>query len=108
MQLQGNLFADLPAHMPDEDFQVLWQTPHLKLERILSRGHATPAEQWYDQDTDEWVVLLSGSAGLIIEGRDGAVEMKPGDYLFLPARLRHRVEWTAADEVTVWLAVHTR
>jgi cupin 2 domain-containing protein len=108
MQPQGNLFADVPARMPDEMFQVLWQTPHLKLERIVSRSHATPPGEWYDQDTDEWVVLLKGSAGLRVEGREETVELKPGDYLLLPAQVRHRVEWTAADEVTVWLALHAR
>ena len=102
----GNLFADIPSALPEEFIQILWQTPHLKFERIVSRGHATPSGQWYDQDTDEWVVLLQGAAGLRIEGRDDLIEMKPGDYLLLPARTRHRVEWTAADADTIWLAIH--
>ena len=108
MQLQGNLFADVPSSLPAELFQTLWQTPQLKLERIVSRGHATPPGQWYDQETDEWVVLLKGSAGLWVEGVEEMAELKPGDYVFLPARVRHRVEWTAADDVTVWLALHAR
>lgn len=106
MQSQGNLFTDIPSHLPDELVQILWQMPHVTLERIVSRGHATPPGQWYDQDTDEWVVLLQGSAGLRIEGREREVDLKPGDYVLLPARARHRVEWTAAGEATVWLAVH--
>jgi cupin 2 domain-containing protein len=102
----GNLFAEIPPNLPDEWFQTLWQTPHLKLERIVSRGHATPIGQWCDQDTDEWVVLLKGAARLRIEGRDATVELKPGDYIFLPAKLRHRVEWTSPEQETVWLAIH--
>ena len=106
METSGNLFADIPSQLPVELLQVLWQTPHLKLERIVSRGHATPPGQWYDQNADEWVVVLSGAAGLRIDGRDGVVELKAGDYLFLPAGLRHRVEWTAPGQDTVWLALH--
>jgi cupin 2 domain-containing protein len=106
METRGNLFAGVPPALPDELVELLWQTPNLKVERIVSRGHATPPGQWYDQDRDEWVVLLKGSAGLRIEGRDQPTELRPGDYLLLPARMRHRVEWTAAGEETVWLAVH--
>jgi cupin 2 domain-containing protein len=102
----GNLFADIPPNLAEELLQILWQTPHLKMERIVSRGQATPEGQWYDQDTDEWVVLLKGAARLRMDGRDATMEMKPGDYVLLPAKLRHRVEWTAADEDTVWLAIH--
>ena len=108
MDPQGNLFADVPPHLLAELFETLWRTPHLKLERIVSRGHATPPGQWYDQETDEWVVLLKGSAELRVEGQEGIIKLKPGDYLVLPARVRHRVESTAAEEETVWLAIHAR
>src|SRR5947207_11761570 len=108
METRGNLFAGVPPVLPAELVQVLWQTPQVKVERIVSRGHATPPGQWYDQDQDEWVVLLKGSAGVRIEGRDQLIEMAPGDYLLLPAQLRHRVEWTATGGDTVWLAVHAR
>ena len=101
----GNLYAGIPAHLPEELSQILWQTPSLRLDRIVSRGHAMPAGQWYDQDADEWVVLLSGAAGLRIEGREDVLELKPGDHVLLPAHVRHRVEWTAPDRETVWLAL---
>ena len=103
----GNLFAGIPSQaLPEELLQTLWRTPNLRVERIVSHGHATPAGQWYDQDADEWVVLLSGSAGLRIEGHEEVWEMRPGDYVLLPAHLRHRVEWTDANAETVWLAIH--
>ncbi len=103
---RGNLFTGIPAQIPDELLQVLWQRPGLRVERIVSRGHVTPANQWYDQDTDEWVVLLAGAARLRIEGQTERLDMRAGDYVLLPAHLRHRVEWTAPDQDSVWLAIH--
>ncbi|MBZ0269048.1 cupin domain-containing protein, partial [bacterium] len=59
---------------------------------------------WYDQDEDEWVVLLSGSATLAWEdGRER--ELGPGDHVRIPAHEKHRVVRTAPDRETVWLAV---
>jgi cupin 2 domain-containing protein len=104
---RGSLFAGIPIGvLPDELLHVLWQTPTLRVERIVSRGHATPPEQWYDQDADEWVIVLTGSAALRLDGRDELLELRPGDYVLLAAHVRHRVEWTDPNEDTVWLAVH--
>jgi cupin 2 domain-containing protein len=105
---KGNLFGKLPGPTPDEVIETLWALPGLTVERIVSHGQATPAGSWYDQDADEWVVLLTGAARLRIEGRDELLEMRPGDYVLLPAHLRHRVEWTDPDRDSVWLAVHAR
>jgi cupin 2 domain-containing protein len=102
----GNLFAGIPDCLPDELVQTLWHSGPLRLERIVSFGQSSPPEFWYDSDADEWVVLLAGAARLRIEGRDDLIELGPGDYLLLPARTRHRVEWTTPDQPTVWLAVH--
>ncbi len=99
-----NLFADLPPHAPAELVATLCEGPAVRVERIVSFGHASPEGFWYDQPRAEWVVVLTGAARLRFE--DGAVELKPGDFVNIPARRRHRVEWTAADEPTVWLAVH--
>jgi cupin 2 domain-containing protein len=105
---RGNLFAAIPAALPEELLHTLWQTPELRIERIVSRGHVTPPGQWYDQDADEWVVLLRGSAVLRIDGREEPLELRPGDYVLLPAHLRHRVEWTDPAQDSIWLAVHAR
>lgn len=101
-----NLFADIPAALPQELVTLLHQSPHVRIERIVSRQHATPVGEWYDQQTNEYVVLLTGSAGLRIDGRDDLVDMKPGDAILLPVHCRHRVEWTDAACDTIWLAVH--
>lgn len=102
----GNLFHNIPGDLPEEMSETLLQSPGLRIERIVSRQHATPDDQWYDQDWSEWAVLLQGSTGLRIEGRAEMLEMKPGDHVHLPAHVRHRVEWTDPDEDTIWLAIH--
>jgi len=100
-----NLFAGLPAKANEELFNDLLKRPGVRIERIVSTSQASPPGFWYDQDWDEWVAVLAGGAGLVIEG-EAEMTLGPGDYVFLPAHTRHRVTWTDADEPTVWLAVH--
>jgi cupin 2 domain-containing protein len=102
----GNLFSAVPARLDEEETTVLAEWPGVRIERIVSTGHASPPGFWYDQDSTEWVVVLTGSAGLRIEGEAAARILGPGAYLEIPPHVRHRVEWTAADRPTVWLAVH--
>lgn len=104
----GNLFANVPENAPAEIFETLLRTPHFELERIVSAGQATPPGEWLDSERDEWVLLLSGGAGLRFEGDKEVREMRPGDYVWIPARRRHRVEWTEAGPKTLWLALHYR
>ena len=101
----ANLFADIPDRLPEELFETLLKNPFFKLERIVSKGHATSAGQWYDQAEDEWVLLLKGSAGLRFKEQEDLVILKPGDHLHLPAHCLHRVEWTDSGVETVWLAL---
>ncbi|MBO0710130.1 MAG: cupin domain-containing protein [Acetobacteraceae bacterium] len=89
-----------------ETFETLFTRRGLRIERIVSRGHASPPGFWYDQDWGEWVIVLSGAASLLLEGETGARHLGPGESLDLPAHQRHRVEWTSDDPPTVWLAVH--
>ena len=104
----NNLFAGIPGEVPQEISEILLETPGFYLERIISGGQATPPGQWYDQDTQEWVVLLSGAAALLFAGEDQVRIMHPGDYVLIPAHCRHRVEWTDPEQNTVWLALHYR
>jgi len=104
----NNLFAQLPDHISAEITEILLKSRGFRLERIVSGGQATPAGQWYDQDTHEWVLLLTGSAGLRFQGVAEIKVMGPGDYLNIPAHCRHRVEWTDQHRQTVWLALHYR
>ena len=102
----GNLFAEIPERLAQEQFTELFSTPNLKIERIVSRGQASPPGFWYDQDRAEWFVVLAGSADLLLDGETVPRVLRLGDYLHIPPHVRHRVEWTADDEATVWLAVH--
>jgi cupin 2 domain-containing protein len=101
-----NIFADIPEQLPEELFECILKKDNIIIERIVSNGHLTPAEQWYDQSGDEWVILLQGQATLLFEKNQQLVKLKPGDFLLIPARTRHRVEWTLPDFNTIWLAVH--
>ena len=102
----GNVFARLTPPAAEERFETLLDADVVTLERIVSTGQATPEGEWLDQPRAEWVVLLKGAAGLRFEGEDDVRQVKPGDYLFIPANTRHRVEWTSEAEPTVWLALH--
>lgn len=106
VRVAGNLFDDLPRRLPAERGDGLFEAQGVRLERIVSTGHATPAGEWLDQAWDEWVVLLRGGAGLRFADEAAARALGPGDWVLIRARRRHRVEWTAADEPTVWLALH--
>jgi len=101
----NNLFADLPDSIPDELVEVLAENRLVRIERIVSIGHASPKGLWYDQEEYEWVVVLQGEARLLFEGDAEPVHMKPGDHINIPAHRKHRVEWTRPDEPTVWLGV---
>jgi len=100
-----NLFAAVSRQLPEELFATLVETDTVRIERIVSQGHASPADGWYDQDRNEWVVLLRGAARLAFD--DGQeVSMAPGDWLEIPAHRKHRVAWTDPEQESIWVAVH--
>ena len=82
----------------------------LRIERIESQGHRTPSDPnaWFDQDEDEWVMVLTGSGRLLIDGEAEELALGSGDAVWLPAHTRHRVTWTDPDQPTVWIAVFSR
>jgi cupin 2 domain-containing protein len=106
MPSPSSLFADIPARSTEEIFSILLESGNLRVERIVSHGHASPEGFWYDQEDHEWVVVLRGAARLRFEDEAQPIEMKPGDYVNIPAHRRHRVEWTTPAEATIWLAIH--
>jgi cupin 2 domain-containing protein len=101
---KGNLFEGFPAVLVNEFTERLAGNHGVRVERIVSHGHASPPGFWYDQSETEFVVLVRGHARLQFEG-GAAVELKPGDHLTIPPHTRHRVLWTTGEEETVWLAV---
>lgn len=104
----SNLFAALPGRRAGELVTELLSAAELRIERIVSTGQASPPGFWHDQEWNEWVALLSGSARLRLEGEPSPRAMGPGDFVNIPAHRRHRVEATDPDEPTIWLAIHYR
>jgi cupin 2 domain-containing protein len=103
-----SFFDNIPAELPDELFETLVAADRVRIERIVSRGQASPEGFWYDQEENEFVLVLRGSAGLRMESEDAPLVLRPGDYVDIPAHVRHRVEWTDPSGATIWLAVHYR
>ena len=101
----ANIF-NLPESLPDKElFETLLSGENVKIERIISTGQTTPSGEWYDQETDEWVILLQGEAELSYA--DGSrIKLRAGDYIFIPAHQKHRVEYTSSSPPCIWLAVH--
>ena len=101
-----NIFADIPDMLPEEAIEEILDVGTFKVVRIISHAHSSPKGFWYDQETDEWVLVLKGSAGLLFEKEEKVLILGPGDYIFIPAHRKHRVEWTQPEEKTIWLAIH--
>ena len=100
------LLAAIPDHLPAELIETLAENANVRIERIVSHGHASAPGFWYDQPRHEWVLVLKGTARLQFENDASLIELKPGCAVNIPAHTRHRVEWTAPNEPTIWLAVH--
>jgi len=100
-----NIFAGIPENLAEEFTELLAQNEKVTIERIVSKGHSSPATGWYDQEKNEWVIVLQGAAILAFENAED-VRLASGDHLNIPAHVRHRVKWTQPDSETVWLAVH--
>jgi cupin 2 domain-containing protein len=97
---------ELPLELPKlEIFEAIASSQDVMIERIISTGQTTPAGQWYDQEHDEWVILLQGEAEIAYDD-DTRVKLKVGDYLMIPKHQKHRVEYTSSQPPCIWLAVH--
>ncbi len=103
---KANFFSKLTIDSGNEIFEILAENNYVMIERITSFGQSTPKGEWYDQDTNEWVILLQGSAGIIFDGEPTIHLLNPGDYMLIPAHKRHRVEFTDKYNPSLWLAVH--
>jgi cupin 2 domain-containing protein len=101
----GNLFSNIPERVREEMFETVVGSEQVRIERIVSDDHASPQGCWFDQNENEWVLLLQGSAGLRFEGEDEILVLNRGDWIEIPAHVKHRVEWTDPKEKTLWLAV---
>jgi len=98
-----NLFDAIPTEMNEELIETITGNKNVRIERIVSYGHASEEGFWYDQGEDEFVILLEGEAELEFE--DDTLRLKKGDYLTIKAHQKHRVKWTTPNQSTIWLAV---
>ena len=107
--MKKSIFADLPSDLNKEQFDELLRVVNgqsIRIERIVSKGHTSPETGWYDQEENEWVLVLEGAGTLLFAEGDRQVTLRKGDYLHIPAHAKHKVVWTEPEELTVWLAVH--
>ncbi len=99
----SNIYSDVPSSIPDEIFNDIITTENVRIERIISHGHSSPEQGWYDQDENEWVMVLEGQG--VIEFEDGrVVTLSKGDYINIAAREKQKVVGTDR----AWLAVFYR
>lgn len=101
----GNIFSSLPEKSEHESLEELLRHENIKIERIISQGHTSPENGWYDQKENEWVIVLEGSGTILFES-GGEVHLKKGDYLNILSHARHKVIRTDPDKMTIWLAIH--
>lgn len=101
-----NIFSGLPNDLEDEQFDELLRKKKIRIERIVSKGHTSPETGWYDQEENEWVLVLEGAGTILFAEDNRQVTLRKGDHLHIPAHAKHKVVWTEPDELTVWLAVH--
>lgn len=99
-----NIFKDIPKELSEELFENIISKENLKIERIVSDGHTSPDSGWYDQDSNEWVILLQGEAVISYNNGDN-IRLKSGDYVNIPSHTKHKVSWTKPNTKTIWLAV---
>jgi len=104
--MKRSLLAQVPKELPEELMEVLCASDSVKIERIVSRGHRSPKGFWYDQETNEFVLLVQGRASILVHGQEEMITLEPGDYINIEAHVKHRVEWTDPEKATLWLAVH--
>ncbi|MGB5686902.1 MAG: cupin domain-containing protein, partial [Candidatus Electrothrix sp.] len=111
----NNIFSSLPSDSKHEVFDELLRAGqagnarnarNLRIERIVSKGHTSPETGWYDQEENEWVLVLEGAGTILFAEDNRRMTLRKGDYLHIPAHTKHRVVWTEPEELTVWLAVH--
>ena len=100
-----NIFANIPNKIPEEITEILMENKNIRIERIISRGQKSSTDFWYNQDENEWIMVIKGSAKLKIENEPEEITLCMGDYINIPSHLKHRIEWTNPNEETLWLAI---
>ena len=98
-----NIFDEIPVDKSEERFFEIFKNETIKIEKIVSNGQKSPQNFWYEEEKNEFVLVLEGFA--IVEFEDFEVELKKGDCLNIKAYQKHRVKFTSQTEPTIWFAV---
>ena len=98
-----NIFEEIIVDKSEEKFFEIFKNEKIKIEKIVSNGQCSPDNFWYEQEENEFVLLLEGFA--IVEFEDSEMELKKGDCLNIKAMQKHRVKFTSQTEPTIWFAV---
>jgi cupin 2 domain-containing protein len=99
----NNIFDNIPTFLEEERFVDLIQSKHVRIERIISTGQTSAKHFWYNQEENEFVIILDGNA--VVEFENDEVALKRGDFLNIKAHTKHRVKYTDINNPTIWLAV---
>ncbi len=100
-----NIFESIPDNLNKEIVEKLAQSKDIKIERIISKGHTSPESGWYDQEQNEWVIILKGEARIAFE-TEKEIILGAGNYINIQAHAKHKVSWTDPETETIWLAIH--
>lgn len=100
-----NIFSNIPQNLEKELFELLIKNNTVTIERIVSKGQKSPESGWYDQEKNEWVIVLKGKTMLSFEDQP-SIHLSEGDFINIPSHKKHKVAWTDPDNETIWLAVH--
>lgn len=101
----SNFLSLVPEQVDEEIFQDIVKTGNVTIERIISHGHSSPETGWYDQEKNEWVMVVEGEAIIEFENEQ-QIRLNQNDFLLIEPHQKHRVKWTTPDRKTIWLAVH--
>jgi len=102
----SNILRNIPKNISNEIFENIVKTNQFRIERIISSGQKSPSDFWYDQDWNEWVLMIQGRAVLEFDDKEKNIELNQNDYILIPAHKKHRVKWTDPTQETIWLAIH--
>jgi len=100
----NNIFKNIPSNLDNEIFEDIQKSSNIRIERIISKGQSSPDSGWYDQIENEWLIVLQGSGIILFEGGKEKM-LNKGDYINIPAHIKHKVKWTDPEEITLWLAI---
>ena len=101
---KNNIYAKIPSNIPKELTAILSKTKNIKIEKIISKGHITEQNKWYNQSKNEFVLILQGAGKILFEDKK-IITLKKGDYIIIPKKTKHKVVYTSKNPKTIWLAV---